>query len=106
MNKKLKNEFSLQRCPDDILHPWILIHREFLFNARLSLEAKGLLAFFIAQPEGWSYTLDELPTIVNEKKSVIELAIKQLTENGYLLRKNDSFSISETPVFSKESENE
>ena len=55
-------------------------------NKNLSLKARGLLATMLSLPEKWDYTVSGLCSILKDGKSSIQSALKELEENGYLVR--------------------
>lgn len=57
-----------------------------LRNEKLSLKAKGLLSQMLSLPEKWNYTLAGLCTINPESKDAIRAALRELEEQGYVVR--------------------
>lgn len=57
-----------------------------LRNEKLSLKAKGLLSQMLSLPEEWNYTLAGLCTINPESKDAIRAALRELEEQGYVVR--------------------
>ena len=55
-------------------------------DKRLSLKAKGLLSEMLSLPDDWDYTVDGLCLINKENKTSIQGALKELEDNGYLIR--------------------
>lgn len=55
-------------------------------NKNLSLKAKGLLTTMLSLPDEWDYTVKGLCSILKDGKSSIQSALKELEENGYLVR--------------------
>lgn len=55
-------------------------------NKNLSLKAKGLLTTMLSLPDEWDYTVNGLCSILKDGKSSIQSALKELEENGYLVR--------------------
>ena len=58
-----------------------------LRNEKLSLKAKGLLSQMLSLPEKWNYTLSGLCTINPESKDAIRSALRELEEQGYVVRR-------------------
>lgn len=57
-----------------------------LRNEKLSLKAKGLLSQMLSLPEKWNYTLAGLCAINPESKDAIRAALRELEEQGYVVR--------------------
>ena len=55
-------------------------------NKNLSLKARGLLTTMLSLPSEWDYTVNGLCTILKDGKSSIQSAMRELEENGYLVR--------------------
>lgn len=58
-----------------------------LRNKGLSLKAKGLLSLMLSLPEDWDYTVKGLAYICKDGIDSINGTIKELEEQGYVLRK-------------------
>ena len=56
-------------------------------NRQLSLKAMGLLSLMLSLPETWDYTLAGLATICNDGISSVRSGVKELEEQGYLIRR-------------------
>lgn len=57
-----------------------------LKDKNISLKAKGLLSIMLSLPEEWHYSVDGLTTICKESKNTVNSVLKELEDNGYLLR--------------------
>ena len=57
-----------------------------LRDMSLSLKAKGLLSLMLSLPENWDYTLKGLTTLFSDGIDSIRQGIKELEENGYIVR--------------------
>ena len=55
-------------------------------DKRISLKAKGLLSQMLSLPDDWDYTVDGLCYINKESKTSIQSALKELEDEGYLIR--------------------
>lgn len=66
-----------------------------LKDKNLSLKAIGLLSKLLSLPDDWNYSKNGLVSICKEGRTVIESALNELKENGYLEiteeRKNGKF---------------
>ncbi len=58
-----------------------------LRNKELSLKSKGLLSLMLSLPEDWDYTVKGLAYICKDGIDSINGTIKELEEQGYVLRK-------------------
>lgn len=58
-----------------------------LRNIELSLKAKGLLSLMLSLPENWDYTTKGLSCICKDGIDSINGTIKELEEQGYVIRK-------------------
>lgn len=75
-----------------------------LRNENLSLKAKGLLSQMLSLPEKWNYTLAGLCAINPESKDAIRAALRELEEQGYVVRRqttdaNGKFSKNEYIIY-------
>jgi len=57
-----------------------------LRNTKLSLRAKGLLSLMLRLPDSWDYSLAGFSKISKEGTSAISSALKELEQEGYLMR--------------------
>ena len=55
-------------------------------DRRLSAKAKGILVEMLSIPENWDYTLKGLTTLFSDGIDSIRQGIKELEENGYIVR--------------------
>ena len=55
-------------------------------DRRLSAKAKGILVEMLSLPENWDYTLKGLTTLFSDEIDSIRQGIKELEENGYIVR--------------------
>ncbi len=58
-----------------------------LKDTGLSLKAKGLLSLMLSLPDNWDYTIKGLATICKDGVDSIKSTVKELEQNGYILRK-------------------
>jgi hypothetical protein len=72
-----------------------------LRDKNLSLKAKGLLSVMLSLPDNWDYSIAGLISIVQEKETAVNSALKELKKYGYLeVKKN--FPTKENPKISVE----
>lgn len=76
---------------------YTVISNNVLENENLSLKAKGLFAVMWSKPDTWEYSVAGLEKQLKEGKDAINAALKELENEGYLvrtiLRKNGKFSL-------------
>lgn len=63
---------------------FIVLNYKFLKDARISLKAKGLMAYLLALPEDWKIYVTQLTDTLPEGKAAIYAAMKELKSAGYL----------------------
>lgn len=56
-------------------------------DERLSLKAKGLLAYLLTKPDNWQVSDRQLSTIGPDGRSAVQAALKELEEYKYLVRR-------------------
>ena len=57
-----------------------------LKDKNMSLKAKGLLSLMLSLPDDWDYSVNGLVAICKENKTAIQNTLRELEENGYLIR--------------------
>jgi hypothetical protein len=55
-------------------------------NPKLSYKATGLLCLMLSLPDGWDFTIEGLEKMKLDNKTSIRTGLKELEENGYLVR--------------------
>lgn len=63
-----------------------IINNHVLQNKNLSLKAKGLYAFMWSLPPDWDYSVNGLVAVLKEGRDAINVALKELENEGYLVR--------------------
>ena len=58
-----------------------------LKNKNLTLKAKGLMSLLLSLPDDWVHTLSGLAQISTEGVDAIRMAIRELEQEGYIVRK-------------------
>lgn len=76
----------LVRTSKDKEHPYVMLNKTFFEDQNLSLKAKGLLGYCMCKPDGWSFHVDQMATVLKEKKHSIYSAFKELIKFGYCIR--------------------
>jgi hypothetical protein len=76
----------LVRTSKDKEHPYVMLNKTFLEDQNLSLKAKGLLAFCMCKPDGWEFHVEQMTTVLKEKKDALYSAFKELIKYGYCIR--------------------
>ena len=77
----LFNEFRVSKNRD-----FTVIANSVFKDRRLSAKAKGILVEMLSLPENWDYTLKGLTTLFSDGIDSIRQGIKELEENGYIVR--------------------
>lgn len=62
------------------------VPNETLRDKRLTLKARGLLAFCLSLPDTWEYSVEGLARATGEGRDSIKSALKELEAGGYLIR--------------------
>ena len=65
---------------------YTVLNNEMFKNKGLSLKARGLLATMLSFPDGWDYSTRGLTKILKEGKDTIASCLKELEDEGYLVR--------------------
>lgn len=60
-----------------------------LQDRNLSLRAMGLLTKMLALPDDWDFSINGLASICRDGVGSVRSALKELEENGYIIRMND-----------------
>lgn len=66
---------------------YTVMNNTFLRDNNLSWKAKGLFAYILSLPEDWKIYLSELQTHATDGETSLRSAIKELTDNGYIVQK-------------------
>lgn len=65
---------------------YTVISNSVLRNKNISLKAKGLYAYMWSLPDDWNYSVEGLTKVLKEGKDAINMALKELEREGYLVR--------------------
>ena len=60
-----------------------------LRDKRLSLKARGLIAFCLTLPDDWEYNIKGLANVIGVGKDAVASALKELEKTGYLEREQN-----------------
>jgi hypothetical protein len=74
------------RMVKDKSNPYVMVNKEFLNDANLSLKAKGLLTYFMSLPDDWQIYESEIVKHHRDGRDSLSTAVKELIENGYIQR--------------------
>ena len=74
-------------CRIEKTRDYTVMANHHLRNKELSLKAKGLLSLMLSLPEDWDYTIKGLAYICKDGIDSINGTIKELEEQGYVIRK-------------------
>lgn len=75
---------------------FVIVHKTFVFDERLSAKAKGILLYFLSRPDDWQIYTSEVVKHMSDGQKAINNGIKELIECGYVHRKQKR---SESGVF-------
>ena len=75
--------FRVQKNKDN---PYVMMNKSFLMDCDLSAKAKGILGYILTLPDDWQIYLDELTTHFTDGRDSIRNGIKELLNNGYIVR--------------------
>lgn len=88
-----------------------IVNNEILRNKELGIKERGLLITLLSLPDGWSFSVQGLVSILPDGKSAVQASIHKLEEIGYIRRtqakeENGKFSgydweISDRPLFTE-----
>ena len=65
---------------------YTIMSNHHLRDKSLSLKAKGLMSLMLSLPDDWDYSVAGLVAILSEGETAVRGAIKELVNNGYLVR--------------------
>lgn len=68
------------------LENYVILHKEILENAEISLKSKGLWAFCMAKPDDWEFHVEQLEKTLKEGEKALYSALEELIEFGYVKR--------------------
>ncbi|AWZ50005.1 replication initiation and membrane attachment (plasmid) [Clostridiaceae bacterium 14S0207] len=77
---------SIYRVIKDKGNPYIMLNKHCIYNANISLKAKGLMAYFLSRPDHWEFYQAEILQNCKDGKDSLLSAIKELEKNGYIKR--------------------
>lgn len=67
-------------------NPYVMLHRGFLNDERLSWKAKGILAYLLSLPDDWQIYENELINHSIDGRKSLSSGIKELINFGYIYR--------------------
>ena len=62
------------------------VSNEVLYSNTLSAKAKVVYAYLYSKPDGWNFSSERIAKDFKESRKWIQTGIRELEENGYLLR--------------------
>ena len=74
LKKEIKSDFTV-------------VHNKFLRDKKLSINARGLLMTMLSMSNNWNFSIKGLASILPDGERKISSTLKELEENGYLIRK-------------------
>ena len=90
---------------------YTIIDNNIFKNEKLSLKAKGMICTMLSLPDDWQFSEEGLRQLSNDSRTGIRSTLSELTEFGYLTRKqlknengsfaNMEYTIYEEPLYQK-----
>lgn len=77
---------NIIRVQKDKDNPYVVVNKIFLNENRLSLKAKGLLAYLLSLPDNWKIYIKELEKHHKDGRESISTAINELIKYKYMHR--------------------
>lgn len=65
---------------------FVSIDKEFIYDDRLSMKAKGIMTYILSRPDDWQFYITEIVTNAKDSKDAISTGIKELITCGYIER--------------------
>lgn len=82
---KVNNQYKIIRDTKRVVYRTITVRTDFLvFDSKLSLSAKGMLALILCLGELQTFTISELAKYTNESQYAISISLKELQDRGYI----------------------
>lgn len=83
-----------------------LVDKGFIYDNRLSLDAKGILCYMLSKPNYWKFYASEIQKTLNVGRKIVEKSIKELQNFRYIRAKkinkrNIEYKIFEKPINAK-----
>lgn len=67
--------------------PFVQIDKHVFENSKISWKAKGILGYLLSKPNDWKVRIGDLKNKSTDGKSACRSALKELENNGYIIRK-------------------
>lgn len=64
--------------------PFVRLHKQPIYNKKLSWKAKGILAYAFSRPDNWKFFISEMVKNASDGEDSLKSGLKELHENGYL----------------------
>lgn len=74
------------RSKKDRQNPYVQISRKMLDDSNISLKTKGFISYCLSKKDDWTFYVEQLASVLKEKKSAIYSAIKEAISNGYCIK--------------------
>jgi len=88
-------------------NPYVMLNKTPLSDDRISWRAKGIWAYLLSKPDNWTVREKDIMNKSTEGRDAVRAAIKELVENGYILKTElrekgkfvgIEYSVFETPI--------
>lgn len=63
-----------------------VIPNEAIDDERMSFRARGLLAYLLSRPDGWTTSAERLASVATEGRDAVRTALREIEDAGYLRR--------------------
>lgn len=77
---------SVIRSVHDRYNPYVQINKKALEDPKISLKAKGFIAYCLSKPDNWIFHVNQLCTVLKEQERSIYNTIKECIDHDYAIR--------------------
>ncbi len=65
-------------------NPYVMINKEFVKRSDMSMQAKGLLTYFLSLPDDWEIRTNEIQYHFTNGIKAVKTALTELMQQGYI----------------------
>lgn len=77
---------SVLRSRKDRENPYVQINRKMFDDPNLSMKTKGFIGYCLSKPDDWKFYIEQLTSVLKEKKTALYTAIQEAEEQGYCIK--------------------
>lgn len=77
---------SVLRSRKDRENPYVQINRKMFDDPNLSMRTKGFIGYCLSKPDEWKFYIEQLASVLKEKKTALYAAIKEAEREGYCIK--------------------